>query len=61
MVVSKAEIWKEWLKVRNISGAERKKDFKVYLLQERNIRDLFQKRLIEYAKLAPACNNIEEE
>ena len=35
--------------------------FKVYLLHEESIRDLYQKRLTEYVQVAPTNNSKEEE
>ena len=47
MVVSKIEILTR--KTRDISGAHRKEGFKVYLLHEESIREVYQKRLTDYA------------
>ena len=60
MVVSKTEVWTRWRKVLNISGAHRKKGFKVYLLHEECIHDVYQKKLTEYAQLNHTSNITEE-
>ena len=49
------------MKVRNIYGPHRKKVLKVYLINEGNIRNLYQTRLTVYAELVSTNNNVEEQ